>query len=72
MALVAAAQSTGTGVDEDEDADMDMGIQGKSLECSAALPLQDITSLGRISLSSFKPGNGVDKLRDGSYDTFWQ
>jgi anaphase-promoting complex subunit 10 len=38
----------------------------------AANNLREIGTLAAWSVTSAKPGNGVELLRDGSTDTFWQ
>jgi anaphase-promoting complex subunit 10 len=34
--------------------------------------LKELGSLAAWSVTSAKPGNGVELLRDGSKDTYWQ
>lgn len=38
----------------------------------AANIMREIGALAAWSVTSAKPGNGVELLRDGSTDTYWQ
>lgn len=38
----------------------------------AAIGLKEISNLGRFTVSSHKPGNGVDELRNDDLKLYWQ
>ena len=50
-------------------------MPGNNYTISETLDIHDYRELGGdavISLSSAKPGNGVEQIRDGSLETYWQ
>ncbi|TWU78886.1 anaphase promoting complex subunit doc1 [Metarhizium rileyi] len=46
--------------------------EGANLADPAALGLKEISNLGRFTVSSHKPGNGVDELRSDDLKLYWQ
>jgi anaphase-promoting complex subunit 10 len=45
---------------------------GLSAAAGGASSMREIGALAAWSVTSAKPGNGVELLRDGSTDTYWQ
>lgn len=48
--------------------DVDMALPADP----SALGLKEISNLGKFTVSSYKPGNGVEELRSDDTDAYWQ
>ena len=59
-------------VDEEEDDDGDDEELPVHLVDPAALGLKEISNLGRFTVSSHKPGSGVEELRSDDLKLYWQ
>ncbi|KAG6121933.1 hypothetical protein E4U13_003570 [Claviceps humidiphila] len=57
--------------EEDEDGDEDSD-EPMSLVDPADIGLKEISNLGRFTVSSHKPGSGVEELRSDDLKVFWQ
>jgi anaphase-promoting complex subunit 10 len=63
--------------DESQDDDEDDAVRGDAIQAVPTLnSLKHLRNVGKEAvcwcLSSAKPGNGVDQIRDGTCDTYWQ
>ncbi|ROT42415.1 APC10-domain-containing protein [Sodiomyces alkalinus F11] len=54
--------------DEEEEQDVDLALPADL----SALGLKEISNLGKFTVSSHKPGNGVEELRSDDTDAYWQ
>eukprot|EP00980_Cylindrotheca_fusiformis_P023427 scaffold10476_cov142-Cylindrotheca_fusiformis.AAC.2 len=72
-------------IDEEEDAEEQGGEEGALANSAPVLPIHAVPNLDSLyglreigrealcwQLSSAKPGNGVEQIRDQSTDTYWQ
>jgi anaphase-promoting complex subunit 10 len=63
-------------VDEDEDdeeaAEHDQALEAATLFDPATAGLKEISNLARFTVSSHKPGNGVEELKSDDLKLFWQ
>jgi anaphase-promoting complex subunit 10 len=63
-------------VDEDEDdeeaAEHDQAHEAATLFDPATAGLKEISNLARFTVSSHKPGNGVEELKSDDLKLFWQ
>jgi anaphase-promoting complex subunit 10 len=66
-------------IDEDdmEDEEEDIGDQDQALDVAppfdpATAGLKEISNLARFTVSSHKPGNGVEQLKSDDLKHFWQ
>lgn len=61
-----------TSIEDGENGDH-LGEQQEEAEFDPlAAGLKEISNLGKFTVSSHKPGNGVDQLRNDSLKTYWQ
>jgi anaphase-promoting complex subunit 10 len=57
-----------TSVDEDDDPTDEQGL----LIDPSTVGLKEISNLGKFTVSSHKPGNGVEELRNEDLKMYWQ
>lgn len=64
--------SIGEQVDEEADEEGDEDQEIVNLVDPATIGLKEISNLGRFTVSSHKPGNGVEELRSDDLKLYWQ
>lgn len=66
------AEDTSLEEQADEESSEEEPEEAVSLVDPAALGLKEISNLGRFTVSSHKPGNGVEELRSDDLKLYWQ
>lgn len=58
--------------DEDDGEDEEEEVEVVPLVDPATIGLKEISNLGKFTVSSHKPGNGVEELRNDDLKLYWQ